>query len=142
MLVVIFAMLNLKVLIDLRGVKVIRSDQGDVKRKNAFLLSSFKLYINLESRRQWGESPREIQTITCFRGHCTGLNTFGRSIYLESYIATDGNIDIIKASKPLAWFESSMILYCLSDTFYISLFEPSLNHDQYLHSRPHLAPPW
>ena len=59
MLVVIFAMLNLKVLIDLRGVKVIRSDQGDVKRKNAFLFSSFKLYINLESRRQWGESPRE-----------------------------------------------------------------------------------
>ena len=117
MLVVIFAMLNLKVLIDFRRVKVIRSDQGDVKRKNAFLFSSFQLYINLESRRQWGESPREIQTITCFRGHCTGLNTFERSIYLESYIATDGNIDIIKASKPLAWFESSMISYCLSDTF-------------------------
>lgn len=52
MLIVIFAMLHLKVFIDLRRVKVIRSDQGDVKRKNAFLLSSFKLYINLESRRQ------------------------------------------------------------------------------------------
>ena len=102
MLVVIFAMLNLKVLIDLRRVKVIRSDQGDVKRKNAILLSYFNLYINLESRRQWGESPREIQTITCFHNHCTGLNTFERSIYLESYIATDGNINIIKASKPLA----------------------------------------
>ena len=66
MLVVIFAMLHLKVLIDLRRVKVIRSDQGDVKRKNAFLLSSFKLYINLESRRQWGESPREIQQLHVF----------------------------------------------------------------------------
>ena len=89
MLVVIFAMLNLKVLIDLRRVKVIRSDQGDVKRKNAFLFSSFKLYINLESRRQWGESPREIQTITCFRGHCTGLNTFERSIRIPGKLHRD-----------------------------------------------------